>query len=221
MSYSSEFVDLIYNLPKTPEAISEFLNSEWVEHKSNGKIVKHQMWEKFEVPYVKVTNHYVQGTDDNEADVYIYAHKLLSKMVLAPVGPYFESDGQLFSYFQLMVKNSRINDSIKKKKQEFSLVGDMAEDCNFDEEDYSNFEESVFGSQPSDETDVYKDGGTQNVIDIIKTLKDPKLVLFGRLFIQNGYSFDGLQGLCGFNQQTFRDIKRKFIAGLRSYYVDC
>lgn len=220
MSYSSEFVSKIYELPKTPEAISEFLNSEWIETKPNGKVVHHQMWEKFEVPYVKVTKHYVKGTDDNEADVYIYAHKLLSKMVLAPVGPYFESDGQLFSYFQLMVKNSRINDSIKKEKQKFSLIGDMADDCNFDEDDYSNFEESVFGCQPNDETDVYKDGGTQNVIEIIKTLEDPKLILFGRLFIQNGYSFEGLQGLCGFNQQTFREVKRKFITGLRSYYVD-
>lgn len=221
MSYSCEFVNQIYNLPKTPEAVSNFLNSYYDEKLPNGKIHRRQMWERFEGSYVKVTKHYERGTDDDEGDVYIYAHKLVSRCVLAPVAPYFESDGQLFSYFQLMVKNSRINESVKRDKQAFALVGDLACEGNetITDSDYANFEEMVLSGDPVTEVDVYKDGGLGHVLEIFEELGDKDLLLLGRLFVENNYSFDGLQGLCGFGSQKFRDLKKKFVSGLRAYYA--
>ena len=212
--FQNEFVNKIYNLPKTPEAVSEFLNSYYDEVQPNGKIKRRQMWERFEAPYVRVTNHYVRGTDDDEADIYLYAHKLISRCVLAEVAPYFESDGQLFLYFQLMVKNTRINNSIKAEKQSFLLIGDLVKDEDADEQDYSNFEEKVLGTGSEAE---YNES-LSNVYDMIDELEDADLVLFGRLFVANNFSFDGMYGLCGFDLKKFKETKKRFIAEMRKLY---
>lgn len=212
--FQNEFVNKIYNLPKTPEAVSEFLNSYYDEVQPNGKIKRRQMWERFEALYVRVTNHYVRGTDDDEADIYLYAHKLISRCVLNEVAPYFESDGQLFSYFQLMVKNTRINNSIKAEKQSFLLIGDLVKDEDADEQDYSNFEEKVLGTGSEAE---YKES-LSNVYDMIDELEDADLVLFGRLFVANNFSFDGMYGLCGFDLKKFKETKKRFIAEMRKLY---
>lgn len=216
-SYSDEFVKQIYNLPKTPEAVSEFLNSEWLEELPNGKVAHRMMWERFEGSYVKVTRHYAEGTPDDEGDLYLYAHKLVSRCVLAEVAPYFESDGQLFSYFQLMVKNTRINNAVKQDKQSFLLIDDLVSKEDAEESDYSNFENKVMSvEQPTD----YDDGGLYSVYASIDSLDDPDLITFGRLFVQNDFSFDGLYGLCGFDLQKFKDVKKRFIASMREIYAD-
>lgn len=213
-TFSNDFVKRIYNLPKTPEAVSAFLNSEWIEELPNGKTRKRMMWERFEAPYVKVTRHYVAGTDDDEADIYLYAHKLISRCVLAKVAPYFESDGQLFSYFQLMVKNTRINNSIKAEKQSFLLIGDLIKDGDADEQDYSNFEEKVLGAS----SEVEYNESLSNVYDMIDELKDDELVMFGRLFVANNFSFEGMYGLCGFDLKKFKETKKRFIMEMRKLY---
>lgn len=212
--FQNEFVNKIYNLPKTPEAVSEFLNSYYDEVQPDGKIKKRQMWERFEAPYVRVTNHYVRGTDDDEADIYLYAHKLVSRCVLAEVAPYFESDGQLFSYFQLMVKNTRINNSIKADKQSFLLIGDLVKEEDAEESDYSNFEEMVMGSNH----EVEFNESMANVYDMIDELGEPDLILFGRLFVANNFSFDGMYGLCGFDLKKFKETKKRFILEMRKRY---
>lgn len=214
-TFSSEFVTMIYNLPKTQEAVSQFLNAEWIEKLPSGKTRKRMNWERFEGSYVKVTRHYVRGTDDDEADIYLYAHKLVSRCVLAEVAPYFESDGQLFAYFQLMVKNTRINNSIKSEKQSFLLIDDLVKKEDADESDYANFEEKVFGSGKAGKFD---DGGLVDVLSVIDDMDDPDLVLFGRLFVNNNFSFDGMYGLCGFDQKKFRDVKKRFISAVHEHY---
>lgn len=214
--FQNEFVNKIYNLPKTPEAVSGFLNSYYDEVSPSGKVKRRQMWERFEAPYVKVTRHYVRGTDDDESDIYLYAHKLISRCVLAEVAPYFESDGQLFSYFQLMVKNTRINNSIKADKQSFLLIGDLIKDEDAEESDYSNFEELVIGG--SDEVEYNE--SLSNVYDMIDKLGDPDLIMFGRLFVTNSFSFDGMYGLCGFDLKKFNEVKKKFILGMRKLYEE-
>lgn len=214
-TFSNEFVKMIYDLPKTPQAVSEFLNSEWIEELPSGKKRRRMMWERFEAPYVKVTRHYVRGTDDDEADIYTYAHKLISRCVLAEVAPYFESDGQLFSYFQLMVKNTRINNSIKNEKQSFLLIDDLVKKEDAQESDYSNFEEKVFGARAVGEHDK---GGMSEVLELIDSLGDPDVVLLGRLFVNNNFSFDGLYGLCGFDLKKFKDVKKRFVAAIRECY---
>lgn len=214
--FQNEFVTKIYNLPKTPEAVSGFLNSYYDEVSPSGKVRRRQMWERFEASYVKVTQHYVNGTDDNEADIYLYAHKLISRCVLAEVAPYFESDGQLFSYFQLMVKNTRINNSIKTEKQSFLLIGDLIKDEDAEESDYSNFEELVIGGS----NEVEYNESLSNVYDMIDKLGDPDLIMFGRLFVTNSFSFDGMYGLCGFDLKKFKEVKRKFILGMRKLYEE-
>lgn len=213
--FQNEFVTKIYNLPKTPEAVSEFLNSEWLEQLPNGKVRKRMMWERFEAPYVKVTRHYVRGTDDDEADIYLYAHKLVSRCVLAEVTPYFESDGQLFSYFQLMVKNTRINNSIKAEKQSFLLIDDLVKKEDAEDSDYSNFEEMVCGVE---DTSGYANGGMVEVIELIDSLGDPELVMFGHLFIANNFSFDGMYGMCGLSYESFKEVKKRFISEIRKRY---
>lgn len=214
-NFSNEFVKQIYDLPKTPEAVSEFLNSYYDEVQPNGKVKRRQMWERFEAPYVKVTRHYVCDTDDDEADIYLYAHKLISRCVLAEVAPYFESDGQLFSYFQLMVKNTRINNSVKETKQAFLLIDDLVTREDAEEQDYTNFENKVLGS-PNSRKDY--GGNMGEVLELIDGLEDPDLVLFGRLFVNNNFSFDGLYGLCGFDLKKFKDVKKRFIAAVRKCY---
>lgn len=214
--FQNEFVNKIYNLPKTPEAVSGFLNSYYDEVSPSGKVRRRQMWERFEAPYVKVTRHYVRGTDDDEADIYLYAHKLISRCVLAEVAPYFESDGQLFSYFQLMVKNTRINNSIKAEKQSFLLIGDLIKDEDAEESDYSNFEELVIGGS----NEVEYNESLSNVYDMIDKLGDPDLIMFGRLFVTNSFSFDGMYGLCGFDLKKFKEVKKKFILGMRKLYEE-
>lgn len=214
-NFQNDFVNKIYNLPKTPEAVSEFLNSYYDEAQSNGKVKRRQMWERFEAPYVKVTRHYVRGTDDDEADIYLYAHKLVSRCVLDEVAPYFESDGQLFSYFQLMVKNTRINNSIKADKQSFLLINDLVSADDAEESDYSNFEDMVLGSKvPS----PCEDGGLNDVYEMIDELGDPDLIMFGRLFVINNFSFDGMYGLCGFDLKRFKETKKRFIMEMRKRY---
>lgn len=211
--FQNEFVTKIYNLPKTPEAVSEFLNSYYDEVSPSGKVRRRQMWERFEATYVKVTKHYVRGTDDDEADIYLYAHKLISRCVLAEVAPYFESDGQLFSYFQLMVKNTRINNSIKADKQSFLLIGDLIKDENAEESDYSNFEEMITGSNNENEVDYNE--SLNAIYETIDELDDEDLILFGRLFVANNFSFDGMYGLCGFDLKKFKEVKKRFILEMR------
>lgn len=211
--FQNEFVNKIYNLPKTPEAVSEFLNSYYDEVSPSGKVRRRQMWERFEATYVKVTKHYVRGTDDDEADIYLYAHKLISRCVLAEVAPYFESDGQLFSYFQLMVKNTRINNSIKADKQSFLLIGDLIKDENAEESDYSNFEEMITGSNNENEVDYNE--SLNAIYETIDELDDADLILFGRLFVANNFSFDGMYGLCGFDLKKFKEVKKRFILEMR------
>lgn len=172
------------------------------------------MWERFEAPYVKVTRHYVRGTDDDEADIYLYAHKLISRCVLAEVAPYFESDGQLFSYFQLMVKNTRINNSIKAEKQSFLLIGDLIKDEDAEESDYSNFEEMITGSN----NEVEYNENLNAIYETIDELDDADLILFGRLFVANNFSFDGMYGLCGFDLKKFKEFKKRFILEMRKRY---
>lgn len=188
-TFSNDFVKQIYDLPKTPQAVSDFLNSEWLEQLPSGKVKRRMMWERFEGPYVKVTKHYVAGTFDDEADIYMYAHKLVSRCVLAEVAPYFESDGQLFAYFQLMVKNTRINNSVKADKQAFLLIDDLVSREDAQDSDYSNFEEQVFSSH---EVGTYDNGGTAEVLELIDELEDEELVMFGHLFVNNNFSFEGL-----------------------------
>ena len=214
--FQNDFVSKIYSLPKSQEAVSKFLNSEWIEELPNGKTRKRMMWERFEAPYVKVTRHYVRGTDDDEGDVYMYAHKLVSRCVLADVSPYFESDGQLFAYFQLMVKNTRINNSIKESKQSFLLIDDLVKSDDADDSDYSNFEDKVLCSGAVGE---YDSGGLAEVYDIIDSLNDPDLVLFGRLFVNNNFSFDGMYGMCGFDLKRFKDVKKRFISEIKKRYA--
>jgi hypothetical protein len=217
--FVNDLVKKIYSLPKTKEAVTEFLNSYYDEVSPSGKVRKRQIWERFEAPYVKVTRHYVRGTDDDEADIYIYAHKLISRCVLAEVSPYFESDGQLFSYFQLMVRNTRINNSVKADKNAFLLVGDMLNIENgVSDTDLSNFEETVMNVNQCDK-DNYLD-----VLDVIDNLKDENgcededLILFGRLFVNNGFSFDGMYGLCGFDLVKFKTLKKRFVQSIKKHY---
>lgn len=214
-TFSNEFVSKIYNLPKTSEAVTTFLNSYYDEVMPNGKVRRRQMWERFEGAYVKVTRHYVSNSDDNEADIYMLAHKLVSRCVLADVAPYFESDGQLFSYFQLMVRNTRINNSVKAEKQSFLLIGDLMPNEKGDDSDYSNFEESVFGSGVDEQANSES---LQSVFEMIDSLGDPDLVKLGHLFVVNNFSFDDLYGLCGFDLKKFKDTKKRFIRELRKRY---
>lgn len=214
-TFSNEFVTQIYNLPKTQGAVSEFLNSTYEEVQPNGKIKVRQMWERFEAAYVKVTRHYVRGTDDDEGDIYLYAHKLISRCVLSPVAPYFESDGQLFAYFQLMVKNTRINNSIKEDKQSFLLIDDLISRENVKDDDYSNFEEMVLSSGTSQDLSKSR---LDDVLDIINELGDSDLILFGHLFVVNNFSFDEMYGMCGYDLKTFKDLKKRFIAELKKVY---
>lgn len=213
-TFSNEFITVIYNLPKTKEAVSGFLNSYYDEVSPSGKVKRRMMWERFEAPYVKVTQHYVVG---DEAEVYEFAYKLVSRCVLADVAPYFESDGQFFSYFQLMVKNTRINNSVKEGKQSFLLIGDLIRDDDATDEDYSNFEERVLGGG---RVGKFDDGGLNDVIELIDSLGEPDLVLFGHLFIENGFSFDGMHGLCGFDLKKFKEVKKRFIAEIKKRYAD-
>lgn len=213
-TFCNDFVNRIYNLPKTQEAVSEFLNSYYDEVQPNGKIVQRQMWERFEASYVKVTKHYVRGTDDDEGDIYLYAHKLISRCVLNDVAPYFESDGQLFAYFQLMVKNTRINDSIRADKRAFLLINDLVKDDGASDSDYSNFEELVLGSS----SDSKNNESLLDVYDMIDNLGDRDLICFGRLFIANNFSFNGMYGMCGYDLKTFKDLKKRFVAEMKKHY---
>ena len=225
-NFSDEFVKKIYSLPKTPEAVSEFLNSYYDEVQPNGKVLKRQMWERFEAPYVKVTRHYVRGTEDDEADIYLYAHKLLCRCVCAEVGPYFESDGQLFSYFQLMVRNTRINNAHKAEKDSIVLLeGDISNGLQDDDEVSSvfDFATAVVSTQSVEETPEDR----QKVIELYEMFDsftdedgnpDDDLVLFGRLFVDNSFSFDGMYGLCGFDLKKFKDVKKRFIVAVKKYY---
>ena len=215
-TFSNDFVSKIYNLPKKKEAVSEFLNSYYDEVQPDGSVRRRQMWERFEGAYVQVTHHYVKDSDDNEADVYLLAHKLVSRCVLADVAPYFESDGQLFSYFQLMVRNTRINNSVKAEKQSFLLLGDLLQSDKATDSDYSNFEEKVFCSPVNEQT---IEDSLQAVYDLIDDLKDPDLVRLGHLFVNNNFSFDGLYGLCGFDLKKFKETKRRLILELRKKFT--
>lgn len=217
--FVNDLVKKIYSLPKTQEAVTEFLNSYYDEVSPSGKVTRRQVWERFEAPYVRVTRHYVRGTDDDEADIYLYAHKLISRCVLAEVSPYFESDGQLFSYFQLMVRNTRINNSVKADKNAFLLVGDiLGDESEFSDTDLSNFEETVMNVNQCDK-DNYLD-----VLDVIDNLKDENgcvdedLILFGRLFVNNDFSFDGMYGLCGFDLSKFKTLKKRFVQTVKKHY---
>jgi len=217
--FVSDLVKKIYSLPKTKEAVTEFLNSYYDEVSPSGKVKRRQVWERFEAPYVRVTRHYVRGTNDDEADIYLYAHKLISRCVLAEVSPYFESDGQLFSYFQLMVRNTRINNSVKDDKNAFLLFSDMLDIENgVSDTDLSNFEETVMNVNQCDK-DNYLD-----VLDVIDNLKDENgcededLILFGRLFVNNDFSFDGMYGLCGFDSAKFKALKKRFVQIVKKHY---
>lgn len=214
-TFSNEFVTKIYNLPKSKEAVSEFLNSYYDEVQPNGSVRRRQMWERFEGAYVQVTHHYDTYSDDNEADIYLLAHKLVSRCVLAEVAPYFESDGQLFSYFKSMVLSNRINNANKAKKQSLVLLGDLLPEGAADS-DYSNFEETIFGSAPIDQANA---DSMEVVLSLVDSLSDPDLVKLGHLFVENGFSFDGLYGLCGFDLKKFKDVKRRFIAEVRKRYL--
>lgn len=230
--FINDLVSKIYSLPKTKGAVSEFLNSYYDEVSPDGKVTRRQMWERFEGAYVKVTRHYAEGTDDDRADIYLYAHKLISRCVLADVSPYFESDGQLFSYFQLMVRNTKINNSVKAKKDSFLLIDDLIDDShssteksNFNDVVLSSGDVSVDGfydsvcSVESDEADKYI-----NILSVIDNLTDDcgkvdnDLVLFGRLFINNNFSYDGMYGLCGFDLKKFKCVKKRFINALKKRY---
>ena len=116
-----------------------------------------------------------------------------------------------------MVKNSRINESVKRDKQAFTLVNDLNKD-DVSESDCANFEDLILSGDPVVEIDVYRDGSMSHVLDVISSLGDKDLITLGRLFVQNNFSFEGLQGLCGFDSQKFRDVKRRLVEGLRSYY---
>lgn len=214
-TFSDEFVQQIYDLPKTPQAVSDFLNSYYDEEQPDGSIKRRQVWEKFEGAFVGATHHYNQDTDDSDAAVYIYAHKLVSKCVLDEVAPYFESDGQFFSYFQIMVMNSRRNDAAKEQSRKFELIGDMLDEEHCTEMDYVNFESQVLGSR---EVQPFESGGINSILESIDELGDPQLIMFGRLFVTNDFSFDGMYGMCGLDLQTFRAVKKRFIAEMRKKY---
>ena len=221
MKYGSEFVKMVYSLPKTQQAVTDFLNSAYVEELPGGKKRERMMWERFEGAYVKVTRKYNKDSDDNAAAVYLYAHKLVSRCVLAEVAPYFESDGQLFSYYQLMVRNTRINDSIKERKNAFVLIGDMlGDECAGDGDEQANFEECVLGS----DLKMNSFESFLEVLDLIDGLEEvdgvtkDELVMVGRLFVDNGFSFDNLHGLCGLGLQRFRLVKRKFIEAMKGCF---
>lgn len=216
-SYPKDLVNKIYSLPKTEAAVTEFLNSWYEEVSPNGKVKKRQMWERFEASYVKITRHYVQGTDDNEADIYLLAHKLVSRCVLAEVSPYFESDGQLFAYFQLMVRNTRINNLVKDNKEAAVLLDSGLS------EDPDDYQPSIydFAVSVSTLTQPVTPECAQSLIgvcEMIDSFDDPDLVTFGRLFINNSYSFDGMYGLLGFSEKRFKELKKKFIQEVSKYY---
>ena len=213
-TFSNDFVNQINNLPKSQDAISKFLNSYYDEVQPDGSVRKRQVWERFEGAYVQVTRHYVSNSDDNEADIYLLAHKLVSRCVLADVAPYFESDGQLFSYFKSMVLSNRINNANKAKKQSLVLLGDLLPD-GAEESDYANFEEAVFGVRS---TEQLESDSLQSVLELIDGLGDADLVRLGHLFVENGFSFDGLYGLCGFDLKKFKEVKRRFISEVRKKY---
>lgn len=208
--FPNELVNKIYSLPKTEAAVTEFLNSWYDEVSPSGRVKKRQMWERFEASYVKITRHYVQGTDDNEADIYLLAHKLVSRCVLAEVSPYFESDGQLFAYFQLMVRNTRINNLVKDNKEAAVLLDSGISD------DPDDFQPSMydFAVSVSTLTQPVTPDYAQSLIsvcDMIDSFDDPDLVAFGRLFVSNSYSFDGMYGLLGVDLKKFKELKKSFI----------
>lgn len=219
--HSEELVRKIYLLPKTKEAVSAFLNTPYIEVSKSGRKKERLMWERFEAPYVKVTRHYNDNTDDGGADVYLYAHKLISRCVLAEVAPYFESDGQLFAYFQLMVKNTRINNSVKDQKMSFVLLeGDANLDAPDDElslmDDFTTSISTVSQTEtPQTRQELME---IYSLFDELNTEHDPQLQLFGRLFVNNSFSFDGMYGLGGFSLDEFKALKKRFTALLAKHY---
>lgn len=219
--FPNELVSKIYSLPKTGVAVTEFLNSWYEEACPNGKVKKRQMWERFEASYVKITRHYVRGTNDDEADIYLLAHKLISRCVLAVVSPYFESDGQLFSYFQLMVRNTRINNSVKDQKESVILIDSGMCDDSDDSHQPSIYDFAVSVSTLTQPSTPELAQSMIGILEMIDEFDDPYLVAFGRLFINNSYSFDGIYGLLGVDLKRFKELKKKFIEEIYlNYSVD-